>query len=429
MEIHGVNKLFRSYWQAGFECSSQKLRNGKRLDEIAITRHDQFVDQDFARLKDLGIRSVREGIRWHLIEEVPGHYDYSSVFPILEAANRHGIEVQWDLIHFGWPDHLNIFSQDWLDSFAHLARGFGNILQAGTSGRAFVAPVNEISFFSWAGGEVGYLNPFAISRGAELKKHLVKAYLRAAIELRKACPGIRLIAPDPVIHISGDPLNPDDVTSADNYRLSMFEAWDMICGRRNPELGGTPRDLDILGVNYYDKNQWRNYGPILSRFDPEYRPFGLILDEVYDRYRRPLYVSETGTEDDDRPHWLAYIASEVDASIARGTPIQGICLYPILNHPGWDDDRHCRNGLWDYADDEGRRNVYHPLATELVHQQNLKRVEYETTPVPTYVHRTAAGGPPLPVSPSVELRLPAPTTPDGPICQTASSLLLGGTAV
>jgi hypothetical protein len=42
-----------------------------------------------------------------------------------------------------------------------------------------------------------------------------------------------------------------------------------------------------------------------------------------------------------------------------------MCLYPILNHPGWADDRHCHNALWDYPDKNGKRKIYAPLAAEL----------------------------------------------------------------
>jgi hypothetical protein len=68
---------------------------------------------------------------------------------------------------------------------------------------------------------------------------------------------------------------------------------------------------------------------------------------------------------------LRYICREVQAAIQQGVPVQGICLYPILNHPGWDDDRHCHNGLWDYADPSGHRDAYAPLAEELKQQQVL----------------------------------------------------------
>jgi hypothetical protein len=48
--------------------------------------------------------------------------------------------------------------------------------------------------------------------------------------------------------------------------------------------------------------------------------------------------------------------------------VEGVCLYPIVNHPGWDDDRHCYNGLFDYADDTGNREVFAPLAEEVARQ-------------------------------------------------------------
>jgi hypothetical protein len=54
-----------------------------------------------------------------------------------------------------------------------------------------------------------------------------------------------------------------------------------------------------------------------------------------------------------------------------GIPIEGICLYPIVNHPGWVDDRHCYNGLWDYADDRGFREIYEPLEAEIRRWQQV----------------------------------------------------------
>ena len=48
-----------------------------------------------------------------------------------------------------------------------------------------------------------------------------------------------------------------------------------------------------------------------------------------------------------------------------GVPLVGLCLYPIVNHPGWDDDRHCQNGLWDYADANGGRESYAPFESAI----------------------------------------------------------------
>ena len=102
-----------------------------------------------------------------------------------------------------------------------------------------------------------------------------------------------------------------------------------------------------------------------------YRPVWQMLREVYERYRRPLFVAETGIEDEARPAWLRYIGYEVRRAIAEGVPVEGLCLYPIVNHPGWDDDRHCYNGMWDYPDANGEREIYEPLARELESEKRL----------------------------------------------------------
>ena len=358
-------RVFKSFLQAGFECSTHKLVTGRRLDLVSSTGHDRFVKQDYARLAEFEIQTVREGIRWPEIETDAGQLDFSTVLPILCAAKEDNIEVIWDLLHFGWPDYLNIFTPEWVDAFERLAHGFAVLLRERGAETPFIAAVNEISFVSWAGGDVAYLNPFERNRGGELKRHLVRGAIAATEAVRSVIPGAVMVSPEPVIHIVGNPGIPGDVERAEAYRLSMFEAWDMLTGRVHADLGGKEAYIDVIGVNFYDRNEWWNFGQTLHRHDAEYRPFHLILKEVYERYGRPLFVAETGTEGEGRPGWFAYIASEVDRARNSGVPVEGLCLYPILNHPGWDDDRHCHNGLWDYADETGEREIYRPLAEEI----------------------------------------------------------------
>jgi len=125
----------------------------------------------------------------------------------------------------------------------------------------------------------------------------------------------------------------------------------MLAGRFRPELGGQEKYLDIIGVNYDDRNRCIHKEDPMKYTDALYRPFREQLQEVFDRYGRSLFLAETGAEDDFRPIWFNYACAEVVAAMKAGVPIEGICLYPIVNHPGWDDDRHCHNGLWDYCID------------------------------------------------------------------------------
>jgi hypothetical protein len=190
-------------------------------------------------------------------------------------------------------------------------------------------------------------------------------------------PRARFVHPDPVLCVHADPDRPQDREPAHRYTLSMFEGWDMISGRLCPEIGGHPKYLDIIGVNYYPHNQWVyrdapfNPAYAIPRTHPLYRPFRDILADVYERYRRPLFVAETGSDGDDRPNWLGYIGEEVRGALAAGVSVGGICLYPIVNFPWWDDGCHLNNALWDYPDENGERPLYQPLADELGRQQAL----------------------------------------------------------
>lgn len=388
------SSVFQSFWMGGFECSTHRLPRrktmgrfaGARLDLIAATRHDEFALQDYQRLQSVGIRTARDGVRWNLIEKTPFRYDYSSLVPMLRAAHQSRTQVIWDLFHYGWPDGLKIWSAAFVDRFARFARATAGVMLEETGGPIYVTPVNEISFVSWGGGDAGFLNPFAKRRGPELKAQLVRAAIAAIDAVHEVDPRARICHAEPIIHIAVDPDYPEEAAAAEGYRQSQFQAWDMIGGRVCPELGGRPEYLDLLGVNYYSNNQWIHQDPNLPRSrrrknvllppsHPLHRPIREMLSEVYERYRRPVFIAETGIEGDARPAWLRYIGQEARAAAALGVELEGLCLYPIIDYPGWGDDRHCYAGLWDYADDDGHREIYELLAQELSHQQQLWQVQ------------------------------------------------------
>jgi beta-glucosidase/6-phospho-beta-glucosidase/beta-galactosidase len=334
---------------------------------IGATRHDELAARDYALLQRHGILTARDGLRWHLIERSAYRYDFSGAAAMLRAARKTNMQVIWDLWHYGWPDDLDIFSAAFVERFAAFASEAAKQISDWTE-HPLISPINEISFFSWAGGEGGIFNPFATHRGDEMKRQLVRASIEAIHRLRDINPAVRIFQIDPIINVIARSARPDDLRNAEAYRLSQFEAWDMISGLAQPELGGRADLIDVIGVNYYIHNQFVWQGPMVVPSDPRYRHVGLMLREVHERYRKPLFVAETGIEDDTRPAWLRYMCKEVFSAIAEGVPVDGICLYPIVNHPGWDDDRHCYNGLFDYADAAGDRAVYAPLAAEVATQ-------------------------------------------------------------
>ncbi len=361
------SRLFRSFWIAGFECSTHINSAGIRLDMTAALQHDCFCDEDYRHLREVGILCARDGLRWHLVDR-GGRFDWSSWLPMLEAARSQGIQVIWDLFHYGWPDDLDLFSPAFIDRFARFAGEAARIHREHTDECAFYSPMNEISFFTWAATRE-LMFPHAHGRDTELKRQLVRAAIAAFDSIRAVDPRARIISPEPLIHNVPPKSEPWNTGPALAQRNSQFEAWDMLSGRTAPELGGAECYLDIVGVNFYAANQWEVPGGRKLHWDagsddPRWMPLHHLLAEVYQRYQRPFFIAETSHYGIGRAPWLHEIAYEVRLALENGIPLEGVCLYPIFDRFDWEDRNHWHNcGLWDMElDGSGKyRRILNPI--------------------------------------------------------------------
>ncbi len=375
--------IFDSFFQAGFECSSHRRADGVRLDLIRATSHDRHVLSDYAQCAELGLRTIRDGLRWHLIEKSPGRYDWSSWIPALEAAEELGLQVVWDLFHYGSPDHVGQAEPDFPKRFADFAVAALEVRQSFTDRPPLVCPLNEISFLGWA-VETGYFPSQGPAQVGWFKRQLVKSATAAAGAIRERWPETVFVWAEPLVHVAPKHRGRAEVAAAERRRLAQFEAYDWLTGRAAPELGGRDDFVDVVGLNFYPHNQWYLDGPTIPMGHHEYRPLADMLVEAAERYRRPLLIAETGAEGSGRPAWLHYVCDEVRSAMARGAGIEGICLYPVTAYPGWDNSRHCEVGLLSPIGSDGRRDVYAPLYEELERQRTIFG---ETEPAATLVER------------------------------------------
>lgn len=363
--------LFPSMFLGGFECSAKRRADGRRLDLLATTGHDRFAEADYRLLRRHGVSAARDGLRWHLIEATPNQYDWSSALPMVRAAQRVGVQIIWDLCHYGWPDGIDIWSDAFVDRFSRFAAAAARLVTAESDATPFFCTVNEISFWAWAGGETGQFAPATHGRGNELKRQLARASIAATAAIRAVAPHARFIHAEPAIHIDPGAAKPEEIAFCEHYRRAQFEALDMIAGRFEPELGGAPEFLDVVGINYYPDNQWYLHGGTIPLGHHAYRPLRDLLAEYHARYGRPMILAETGAEGSARASWLHYVGAEVRAAQRAGTPVEGICLYPILDYQGWHNDRTCPVGLFSLPDADGRRVTDPDFSEELDRQRFL----------------------------------------------------------
>lgn len=378
----GDASVFASFWHGGFECSSHITRTGRRLDLIAATQHDRFVDADYRMVRELGIRTVRDGVRWHLIDR-GGTYDVSSFLPFVVAAEQQQMQVIWDLCHYGFPNDLDVFSPTFITRFAKYASFIAGVVRVHSDTVPVYCPINEISYLAWAAGQVGYLWPCQTHRGRRLKHQLVRAAIAGIEAIWDVDPRARIVHVDPIIHAVGRPGERRWARHAAVQRAAQFEAWDMLAGRRDPHLGGAPQYLDILGVNFYFNNQWETTGTRRrrrlawepERRDPRWVPLHALLHHVATRYERPLFLGETGHFGDGRGRWICDIAAEVLLAREQGVRLEGICLYPIIDRPDWNRPSQWHHaGVWDLVrapDGTLRRVLNEPYARDFMVAQQL----------------------------------------------------------
>ncbi|MFO1434603.1 MAG: hypothetical protein U1F76_31735 [Candidatus Competibacteraceae bacterium] len=372
--------IFTSFWLAGFEGADHSNSQGLALDMNAITQHRSQARQDYRLLSEFNIRTIRESVGWRLVE-TNGTFDFSPIASRVQAIRELGLQVNWILCHYGWPGDIDIFSPEFVTRFARYCEAVARYLRSQLDAPRFYTPINEISFLAWAVCESRLIYPYTEalrSRSYEFKQQLVRAVLAGCDAIWSADPEARIIHPDPVIHIIAPSERPDLAEAAELARLGQFQAWDMLRGSLEPQLGGAPHYLDIMGINYYHSNQWEFYTDRRLHWhlhDPRRIPFSQILKETYDRYRRPLFIAETSHVGVGRGEWITEIAHEAGRALEQGVPLEGICLYPILDRPDWEDLTHWHNsGLWDFspgADGTLNRVLNEPYAHELRMAQRL----------------------------------------------------------
>lgn len=339
-----------------------------------MTQHDRYVRDDYRRLREIGVGTVRDGVRWNLVDR-RGALDFSSVLPFIEAAKQEHITVIWDLFHYGYPEDLDPFAAEFIDRFAAYCYGFAKLIRSRFWGAPFYTPVNEISYFAWAAGGQGLFAPHLIDRGPELKRQLARASIAGMNAIMAVDSRARFVHCEPLVHVVAPLDAPWLADEADYFNdRCVHEAWDMIGGYLEPELGGSPRHLDIVGVNYYGYNQWEHQRPgsILSLDDPRRLPFHELLHQMQRRYDRPIVVAETASHAEFRPGWVRDIGRECLLALDHGVDLHGLCLYPIIDMFDWHEDTSAPKemGLWElrrHADDEDRleRVLHEPTYHEL----------------------------------------------------------------
>lgn len=348
---------FNSFFMGGFECADQINRSGERVNLMTETKHDVWVKQDYQLLDRIGVKVVREGVCWSRAETAPFLFDFNYLVPFYEAAREMGFQIIWDMCHFGYPDGLIPAHPQFVSRFVAFCEAFSIFHSQQTNDPLMVVPINEISFLSWHSGDVRGTVPFAVNSGDDIKYHLCMAAIAGAKRLKEIDPTCILFIVEPLIKIHAAD---DSISSAELALLNhnQFKSMDILLGMAYPELGGSRNLFDFLGFNYYYNNQWDHKNeriPWPEIAEKPLTPLSHLLLMAYNRYSKPVLLTETGHFGDGRDIWLKKITVECIEAMNMGVDLRGICIYPIIDRPDWDDlTLYSKSGIWDLGENKER---------------------------------------------------------------------------
>jgi hypothetical protein len=300
-----------------------------RQDEVQLIRHDEFLESDYRLLVEVGCIGVRDAAWWYRSHPAPEVFDWTWLDRVVAAAERSGLKLYLDLWHYGYPDWLDILSPE---APAHLA-AFARAIARRYPSLEYYCACNEPSLLVEMGGRQGQWSPFLRQEDPIAFRRQVS---RMIIEASQAILEVR---PDAVL-VLPEPWHATDRISEDEQAAVL----DTVLGLRDPQLGGCPDLVTIIGLNHYRD----------STLPPLHR---LLIDAQKRWPSKQLWLTETSGPPTgwQQAEWFWWMLAETRLAAMSGVDIPVFTWAPAISMYDWVDETvQLHNGIW-ILDERGNR--------------------------------------------------------------------------
>ena len=329
------------------------------LDEYALTQHYENWREDLALAASIGATSARYDFPWYRLNPAPGQWDWSWTDAVVAEANKLGIGLIVDLVHYGTPVWLkgSFTDPDYPDAVAEYARAVAERYAGQVAG---ITPLNEPLVTASFVGLRGIWPPHESG-----ERGWSRVVVSLAEGMQRSIHAIRAVAPKlQIVHVEATHVwTAEDGLAAEHLLLDRknYLPTDLVLGRVVPghelyqwlldqgigvarlkglaEAGTSP---DVIGVNYYPElsaRQLHRYedkvvGVTFNAWTDGLRS---IVEGFFERYGLPILVSETAVEGDDahRTSWLDAVVGLIHAMRAEGLPVVGLVWWPLFDFVDW----------------------------------------------------------------------------------------------
>ena len=337
---------------SGIECSAPTIAGGHRQDELRKTGHWTRVEEDLALVASFGIRYLRYGVPFHVVDADPGNYDWAWTDWALATLRDAGLEPIADLLHFGVPDDIRGIGDPQLPA-RYLA--YATAFAERYPWVRYYTPVNEPQVTATLSANHGWWNERATDG-----RSWIRAIDNVATCAASAMRAIRERRADAVF-VQSDacesflPANAAAIDAANFLFERHFVGWDLAYGRRPIEPvvewltsnGMSPERLDwfeahgsssgcVVGHDYYPGNEWIVTADRRQKKAPQRRGYAAVAREHWAHHQLPFMLAETNWEGAQAPAWLAQTWNDALQLRLEGLPIRGYIWYGFVDHVDWD---------------------------------------------------------------------------------------------
>lgn len=293
------------------------------------------MERDIAVIKSLNVTHYRFGIEWARIEPAPGRYNEEALNKYVWLARRlkeEGITPVVCLWHFNFPSwltnienadqhgwHHPLMEKHWTPYVRRVLDAFGEEVE-------LWMPQNEPNAYPFVGFLIGWFPP---GRRADFKgfnKFMwagAHFYNQAADLIHQHSPKNKVITVQNIVH----------------WEKSIFDVtgffWRQAMDYNFLHLDLVHKKSDIIGFNYYFKlSAFAIPGPRTVK------PEGMraAIDELYRRYKKPLWITENGLQEKRDVKRRKYMQDHIDQVLKakkEGLPVEGYFYWCLADNFEW----------------------------------------------------------------------------------------------
>ncbi len=344
--------------------------------------HYNRYESDFDIAKSLGHNAHRLSVEWARIEPEEGKFDEEAIAhyrKVLDALYERGMTPFITLWHFTlplWFSESGGFERK--DAPEIFARYCAYVVTRFNDRCAYFSTINEPPVYAsngWLRGSWPPFKRFALtdlvsitnsgrtfeskaSRGLRplflylrVMKNLARAHNRAYDEIKKCAPDAEVSIVYHVIlfHANGNPWNKLKAWVGNYFWTYRF-------------MNQVSKKCDSIGLNYYFHKKFGDT-KFYPKTDMDWDIYPEGIEEslmMLNRYKKPLYVAESGLADKKDIHRAEYITEQVLGvwrAMQRGADVRGHMYWSLLDNYEWALGFEKRFGLVEIDYDTLERKV------------------------------------------------------------------------